>query len=184
MNVLIVEGIDHIGKTTFINNFRKEYQNSIVIHSSKPLTNNPEEFQDQYFTTGFNLIKSVLNNNIDDWLIFDRFHLGECVYGPMYRNTCFEKGLFYERNLYNGYYKFGNMHLALVLLRCTNFNIRLPDEDAFNDSQEAAQKEQDLFIKAFNKSIIERKYIIDVDYENEWKPEKQILREFKLKLTS
>jgi thymidylate kinase len=182
MNVLIVEGIDHVGKTTFINNFRKEYQNSIVIHSSKPLTkNNPEQFQQNYFLTGFNLINSVLQNDNNDWLIFDRFHLGECVYGPLYRNSKFENGLQYEILLNNLNL---NSHLILVLLKCNTLDIRCSDSFAFDDSYAAAQKEQNLFLKAFELSKIEKKYIIDVDYNKEWKSDKQILKEFKLKLNS
>ena len=94
-------------------------------------------------------------------VIFDRFHLGEYVYSPMYRG-------------YDGSYVFDleercidNLVLTkehdtvkLILLTTSDFSFVADDGLSFNPANKEA--EQNMFIEAFNRSQFTNKRIIDV----------------------
>lgn len=67
--IIIFEGPDGAGKTTAAKVIQKKYKFKKIIHIG------PIETQEQ-------LLKLVISQNN---VIFDRFHLGEQVYGPIYR---------------------------------------------------------------------------------------------------
>ena len=110
---IIIEGIDHIGKDTLINQLQNCY-GGFIIHSEKPkrlklyktlalnqfskiLTSNevyktdgvtslylPEYlYQCDYFNTIFRNM-NFLSSQVP--FIYNRLHLGEYVYGTLYRN--------------------------------------------------------------------------------------------------
>lgn len=74
-NIIIVEGIDRVGKTTLINQIIDEFDYSVF----KPLyltrRTMEKETEKLYATLG------VLTLLKQDKIIFDRFHLSEYVYG-------------------------------------------------------------------------------------------------------
>lgn len=73
-NLIILEGCDRTGKTTFAEKLMKEgYE---YVHFSAPSTD-----EDTYKT-----YMTFLNNiDVDKKYVIDRFHVGEVVYGPIYR---------------------------------------------------------------------------------------------------
>lgn len=155
---IIIEGLDRLGKSTLIQNILKEFGYHSAIHYSKPVFPNPystqkaqglKEWQIESFKNGFDLCFSGAN------IIFDRFHLGEAVYAHRYRN-------------YDGNYVFfledeytailDNLHL--ILLYTDNFQFQVDDGDSFDFSKR--EEEMQDFIKAFNKSKIKNKIMINV----------------------
>lgn len=82
---LIFEGADCVGKTSIINEFIKnEDKDFKIFHFKKP----PEKLNNYdakcFQKDMFFLHSEYLLN--DDNVIFDRFHIGEIIYGSMYRN--------------------------------------------------------------------------------------------------
>jgi len=167
----IIEGIDRLGKGTLIENIQKVNGPYMKVHYERPLIS--KEVENNYFKNS-TLVDDAHNNCLLAWqkrsflagfrhlatsdisTIYDRFHLGETVYGPLYRDYC-------------GDYVFGmesilQVHQAdvrLILLVTSDFSFIEDDGDSFNFSAKA--KEQDMFISAFHKSTIENKIIIDVN---------------------
>ena len=196
---IIIEGIDHIGKDTLINQLQNCY-GGFIIHSEKPkrlklyktlalnqfskiLTSNevyktdgvtslylPEYlYQCDYFNTIFRNM-NFLSSQVP--FIYNRLHLGEYVYGALYRN--------YTEEMRNKVFELEQMitdndNVYLIQLLMHNPKRRAKDDDAFaNDNGEAEQK---LFQEAFEKSGIRHKKIIYVDNVKNWKAPKKIFNE-------
>lgn len=165
---IIVEGIDRLGKSTFINNILKSYGAHPIIHCSAPPKGiaDPAKYQEEYFTKCF----KMLNQPID--VIFDRCHLGEYIYGPLYRKTD-PNFIFDIETKHNA----ALIHTDLVLLYTKDFSIMEDDGLSFDFS--AREKEQELFIEAYNKSSICRKIMIRVDEQGRYRNDEHIFNEFK-----
>lgn len=153
----IIEGIDRLGKSTLVQNIQHKLGYHLVIHYDKPKqldcyinqgSKSPLQiYQEMVNETMFGLIDDSYNN-----IIFDRGHLGECVYAPLYRNYSgdYVFDLEYETNLND---------TKLILLTTSNFDICVDDGESFNfDNKE---QEQELFKAAFAKSTM-KKVMIDV----------------------
>jgi hypothetical protein len=167
----MIEGVDRLGKSTLINNIINECGYHLVIHYEKPKLlpayktyHDPlKAYQKRSFETMFDLVKSKAP------IIFDRAHLGEVVYSPLYRKYSAE--YVYDYELYQS-----TNHVRLVLLTTSDFSICTDDGLSFNfDNKETEQK---LFIDAFNRSNIKNKVIIDVcDGNGNFKHPMSILEE-------
>lgn len=72
--IIVVEGPNNVGKTTFINEFVKKYKDFTVVHTDG---NTPNDYE--YYS-------KCLNNhlNTDVNIIYDRLHVGEMVYPELY----------------------------------------------------------------------------------------------------
>ena len=168
----MIEGLDRLGKSTLINEIRQRLGFYQVIHYSKPEVLDMwfqdkvnkgasaaeakayalERYQRQGFINMFALMRSSAN------IIFDRAHLGECVYAPMYRG-------------YSGDYVFDMEKRYPDVLVGRNRLILLTEDfdhsqhfvdDGLSFDPTKRREEQNLFIKAFNKSKFLDKRIICV----------------------
>lgn len=186
--VFAIEGLDRLGKSTLIEGIKNQLGFYQVIHFSKPekldwytnectidkvsgipATSTPQFlYQLESFKNSMILAKSGAR------LIYDRWHLGEAVYAPLYRG-------------YPGDYVFGleqRMEMGAVndirlILLTEDFNRSkhfVSDGESFDDTKR--RDEQELFIKAFNKSIIKDKRIICVtDLNGNYRNKNEILKE-------
>lgn len=166
-NSFIIEGIDRLGKSTLINNIEHTKGHALKLHFEKPKQLNCydsdlREYQRKSFINGFKLL---FNNNLlhvpivqNPLIIFDRFHLGECVYSPLYRKYSGDYVFDLEQhfNLKNE----GYPRTKLILLTTSDFSFIKDDGDSFDFSKK--EEEQDEFIRAFKKSTFKNKVIIDV----------------------
>lgn len=176
-----IEGLDRLGKSTLIEGIKRALGFYQVIHFGKPEKlayyqgetldgKDAQEFSYQYDS----FLNSMLLAGSGARLIFDRWHLGENVYAPMYRK-------------YDGDYVFDlerkteldeNQHVRLILLT-EDFRISKhfeSDGESFDDTKR--QEEQELFIQAFNKSTIPDKRIVCVTASNgQFRPKFEILEE-------
>lgn len=170
----IIEGIDRLGKSTLTKNIQHKLGYHLVVHYSKPESLDIYErweretplqaYQENLYRNMCNLLKS------DTEIIFDRGPLGELVYAPLYRG--YEGD--YVVNMLN---KINTDNTKLILLTTSNFDLCVDDGESFNfDNKE---KEQELFISAFNKlSSITKRVIIDVhDGNGNFKSPETILNE-------
>lgn len=148
--IIHITGQNGAGKTTLCNNLSKEL-NLDIIHFDKIKT--MEEGKKQYF--------NFLNNYNNEDIILDRFHDGEWVYAPIYRN--------YEANYLNEIEnKIKQFDYMLIFVKCDidivtkRLNIR--GEDYLKP--EHYQLEYDNFIKFINKQTLPY-IIINTTYMNE-----------------
>ena len=85
MKLIIIEGTDNTGKDTIISKLLEIYPTSTVIHCGKPITKKySSQEQDELFKLYANNIVNKLYDNTHI-IIMNRSHIGEYVYGTMYR---------------------------------------------------------------------------------------------------
>lgn len=153
MNYLI-DGIDRLGKSTLIENIQQECGYYSVVHLGKPKAlkvygGNLERYQLMLFHDMFRQLSSR------DRMIFDRTHLGEMVYAPMYRG-------------YHGNYVFDlekNVdlnHTRLILLTEDFSKSKHFSDDGLSFDITKRKEEQERFTDAYYMSSIKDKLIVNV----------------------
>jgi hypothetical protein len=177
MTVYAIEGLDFLGKSTLVDNILDSLGFHHVIHFSKPEAgwaylnfHDPNfAYQHDCFSNSMKLANSGAR------LIFDRWHLGEMVYAPMYRNYSGDYVLELEQ-------KFGlnsNDDVKLILLvEDFSKSLHFKDDGLSLGSIENRVKEQELFIDAFNRSSIPNKMMVCVtDVDGHFRNPQDILKE-------
>jgi nicotinamide riboside kinase len=167
----IICGLDRLGKSTLIENLQHRLGYFSVFHYERPkklkcLGHDLFSYQKLSFENGFRLISSPQSK-----IIFDRFHLGETVYSPLYRGYSGEYVFDLEEEF--GVSKMD--HVKLILLTTSSFEFVEDDGKSFNVSKR--NEEQEMFKEAFAKSSFKHKSIVDVSIGNQFKDQYQILEE-------
>jgi thymidylate kinase len=191
--VYAIEGLDRLGKSTLIEGIREKQGYYEVIHFGKPqrlefYQNSSSRFFDEksyetqdiqnpelFFYQRESFVNSMIMARSGARLIFDRWHLGEAVYAPLYRG-------------YSGDYVFGierlhrmdACHSVRLILLTEDFKVSkhfIDDGESFDVTKR--EQEQEMFIAAFERSIIPDKRIICVTDRDlgGFKPKSQILAE-------
>lgn len=152
----LIEGIDRMGKSTLIQGLLDTLGYHLVVHYEKPkklkfyeqLCNRPlMKYQFDLYAQMFDLIREGQR------IIFDRAHLGERVYAPMYRG--------YDPTFLDTMERWNDTSSArLVLLTTSDFSFIEDDGKSIDFSKK--EVEQESFIKAFNRSSFEDKVLVDV----------------------
>ena len=171
----LIDGIDRLGKSTLIDKIQEKYGYHLVIHYDKPKVLNEFLAMAMEFTdkTGNDLLNEArhlyqihANRNMfelmktDIPIIFDRTHLGEMVYAPLYRGYSggyvfqIEKDFIDEKPYTN------SDNVKLILLTTSNTDMLQDDGLSFDFSKK--EEEQKMFIEAFNHSNLRNKVIVDV----------------------
>ena len=128
---------------------------------------------------GYSYASSVTDKKSQFHTFYNRFHLGEYVYGKLYRN--------YNTEMMNNVFNlereilirglntkdFENIHL--ILLRMHNTKLREYDNEAFDFDN--VTKEQELFLEAFNKSALKKSIVYVDTADGKWKDKELILHE-------
>lgn len=168
--VVIIEGADALGKSTQINELVKEAQKRYIVphilHYSNVKAfgkdkNLIRDFSVSEYDSIFKFMKEYAIPS-KDLFIFDRCHLSEYVYSPMYRE-------------YDGYYVFASErqiipagdNVKLILFTDSAENVIERDKKrgdglSFSLDLNKKQEELDKFVEAFNESSITDKKIITV----------------------
>lgn len=93
--IIIIEGIDRVGKTTLAKMIAEEYGykifNSVNNNEEYRKTSICKSIETEKIYSAISVLKSIENSNYK--IIFDRFHLSELVYGMLERNYINEKML-------------------------------------------------------------------------------------------
>lgn len=158
-----IEGIDRLGKSTLIRGIRNKLGYYEVVHFQKPekleiYTHSKDWQSPEYIYQSESFRNSMLLARSGARIIFDRWHLGEAVYSNIYRG-------------YDGNYVFDieqrmdmdQAHSTRLILLIEDFNVSrhfVDDGDSFDINKRV--QEQDLFVRAFDKSMIKDKRIICV----------------------
>ena len=171
---ILIEGIDGTGKSTLAKALAKHFNIACIKHLSKPkVLKAYKNCKIRYQLEVFKRFNKVLLSNAN--VVYDRAHLGEFVYGPLYRGKAccelekIEKGV-------------KDNDVVLILLETTNLKILRDDGENFNtDNQEI---EQEMFKNAFEKSKIRKKIKIRVNEGDMFKSHDLIMREVLMKIKS
>lgn len=182
-----IEGLDRLGKSTLIDGIRQQLGYYEVIHFSKPqkldiyartqpvsgvpaFSLQAYHYQQESFRNSMLLAKSGAR------VIFDRWHLGEAVYSPMYR--------FYDGSYvfdFERYHHLDQLSSLRLILLTEDFDTARHFVDDGNSlgTIDDREEEQQRFIAAFHRSIIKDKRIICVTDPGlgVFKPKSQILAE-------
>ncbi len=162
INKFIIEGLDRLGKTTLIDGIRNKLGFYQVIHYSKPVKLEYYTVEDNFKAAAYqydsfiNMFKLL---NSDAKIIFDRAHLGESVYSPLYRSYSGD----YVFDLEDTYAVADRDDVRLILLT-EDFEIarHFVDDGESLGSVEMREEEQSRFIAAFQRSEIADKRCICV----------------------
>jgi thymidylate kinase len=182
MKLLIIEGPDRCGKNTLIQKFLEQAENSVVRHwgSAKGETDADKKIhQYKFFEKEFRL--ALLRDQFampdkvrypkDIW-IWNRAHLGEFVYGTLYRNTQPRDWVFPMEK------RFGfdtDPSIYLVLLTAPpNFLCKRDDGESFSAKEINKITELRRFDAAFEESGIVNKLRLDVTKDGEYKSKDEI----------
>jgi thymidylate kinase len=162
----IICGIDRTGKSTFIKNILRHYGPHLVIHSSSPPKDieYPHQYQKEYYHKFFD----ALSSNTD--IIFDRGHLDEYVYGPLYRG---QSDLSYIKELEST----SPLNTILVFLHTTDVSFLKDDGKSIDYTKR--ELEQTQLQEAFDKSLIIKKISIKVNNGSSYRSTMEIFNEFK-----
>lgn len=169
-SIFIIEGIDNTGKGNLLNEINNQIGFYQTIKFSGPkkcssLGDDLQKYQRASFTNAFSMIQTLLGPlSRTPRLIFDRFHLGELVYSPLYRGYSGDYVFDIEKQFLKNIGIVKLAEIRLVLLVATDPS-KLPDDGKSFDVSKAGN-EQSMFIDGFNRSIIKNKVIVNVQDEN------------------
>lgn len=170
MKLLIIEGPDRCGKNNLIKHLTAQAENYVVRHfGSAKGASDREKRTSQFlaFQREFELAAARhLHEQPDkeryprDLWIWNRAHLGEFVYGTIYRNTFPEEWVLQMEKKYR--MDLDPSVYLLLLEAPPEFLTKRDDGKSFSDKTENRRKELAAFREAFDKSSILNKLSIDV----------------------
>lgn len=162
MTAIIIEGPDRVGKSTQIKRLMKFFAGSSPmqwLHYTS-IRGLDENWQTELFKTTFNHMFKLITREPNVIWFLDRSHLGEKVYGPVYRpnsNTDYVWDL--EKK-----YKIGEREdVFLLLFYDSSFeNLKRDDGDSYTVELDACRKEVERFKAAYYSTSIRKKIMIDI----------------------
>jgi thymidylate kinase len=164
MRLIIFEGTDRCGKDSHIAELTKNLRNYTVRHWSFPQGNTDIEkkiWQQRTFHQDFSLYLTLKAGFPDHALIWNRAHLGELVYGKIYRNSDPDT---WVPELENIYALNRDENVFLVHLTVDpEFAVQEDDGNSYSDKLEKKAAEIEAFQKAVDESKIINKITIKVN---------------------
>lgn len=167
MKTIVIEGLDRCGKDTIIQHIVSKANNVVIRHCSFPKGDTIEEkvaYQKYSLSRELRMCgeyvkcEKIEGDNPNDVYIFNRSHLGECVYGPMYRNSDPEWVYSLERECLD----LDNTFL-ITLYASPEFIVKQDDGLSFSNNVEKKKIEIEKFKDAHDKSAIKNKLYLQVN---------------------
>jgi thymidylate kinase len=171
MKLLIVEGLDRVGKNTLLANLSSNFENFCVRHFTSPpkglSEREAERFQQKAFHREFQLY-----NKVSEWdshselsmsslWTWNRSHLGEAVYGKIYRNYDATPWIIDLERFFSFDIK---PEIYLLLLTASpDFIVKRDDGKSFTTDHDKKNKEIQSFVDVYNASLVQHKLHIRVD---------------------
>jgi thymidylate kinase len=173
---IVVEGPDNVGKSTLIKGLKNLMSDYIMqsLHYSSVKHKTTEdciEYNKKLYTMMFDIMKFSIQFD-KSGLIFDRSHLGELVYGPMYRGYSGEYCLDIENKFKNIIDIYNNLYLIVLVDEPENL-IKRDDGLSFSTKVDKKIEEIQRFEYAYEQSNIKNKLFINIKD----KDEKDVLKE-------
>jgi len=182
MKHIIIEGGDRLGKSTLIEGIAKHfnYDNVHIRHFGKPPKVFPEgisplEFQAKCFWKEAHFVEYVRQMEEDQFcyyenvVIWNRAHLGEYVYGQMFRAQDPKElkdylSSFETRNLLDK----SDETFLILLTAEPEFFLSKEDGNSFSQNLDEKKRELRLFDEIFEESLIDNKLRLNVDENGEF----------------
>ena len=165
-HTVIIEGVDNIGKTTLVNVLKKRMAGYKITHLGKPEEDPWANGMGKKFAKKYQQTKQLtfyadwmrrLDEN-SEFLLFDRGHLGEIVYGSLYRGYDSSS----ELKIFECQF---NLSKVLLVLLNTDKPEEIKD-DGKSHNPKNLKKELKAFRKAFDESFIPNKLLLST-HQNE-----------------
>jgi thymidylate kinase len=174
--LVIIEGCDRVGKDTLVAGLQNTYKKTEMIHWGYPLGDTNEEkteFQKEDFK--LNMMKWRVEKCWDtsDLVIWNRSHLGEYVYGTLYRDSYPDTWVpqLEERFLSNE-----ESAYLILLVADPDFIASQDDGKSYSAKMEDKKEELARFMEAFQNSNIQNKKLVRVHDENGYYSAEEILQ--------
>ena len=192
MKLIICEGGDNLGKSTLIEGLCKylKYDTVMIRHFGKPPKGmSPAETLDFQFKCFDNearflhkaaqLFTFTRFNYYPNTFIWNRSHIGEYVYGQMFRGSeqkeILNKLLTWEDQVLKWY---RGIEIYLITHDADpEFFLKNEDGDSYAKTLEDKTKELKLFKEIHELSHIKNKLLIKVDENGKWRPREDVLNE-------
>lgn len=172
MKLLILEGLDRCGKDTLIQSICARFPNLIKRHWGYPKGDTNEEkaeHQQRQFLWEFSFHKKNKYDFFTDnemLMIWNRSHIGEYVYGTIYRDSHPETWI---PELESGFHFDTNPNIYLVFLYADpEFLIKEDDGNSYSTKIDDKTREIDTFHQAIDGSKIQKKLKIKVNEGQEY----------------
>lgn len=160
--IVIFEGLDNVGKSTQIQEIRKRINKQFhLMHYSAIKGLSSEDclqYSKKLYKEGFQLIEHYLSTGKS--LIMDRFHLGEYVYSPIYRDYSGE----YIFELEQDFKKVINSDEVFLIVLIDSAENCIARDDGLSHSTDIDKKNIEInsFKLAYRKSHFKNKMILDI----------------------
>jgi len=160
---IIIEGTDNVGKDTQQNLIIEKLNNLIfhkVHYSSLPFKNDVDKhtsYSKQMYTDMFRMMNECKDKDIN--IIFNRSHLGESVYSPLYRGYSGDYVFDIEKEYVNKLRK--NLYL-ITLTNDPQIIMSRDDGKSFYGNEEEVKAEVDGFNRAHRLSKIKNKLLVNI----------------------
>lgn len=160
---IIIEGTDNTGKDTQQNLIIQNLHNLIfhkVHYSSLPFKNDVDKhtaYSKQMYTDMFRMMMELKDKDIN--IIFNRSHLGETVYSPLYRGYSGDYVFDIEKEYVNALRE--NLYL-ITLSNDPHIIMSRDDGKSFYGNEEEVKAEVDGFNRAHRLSKIKNKLMINI----------------------
>jgi thymidylate kinase len=184
MKLIIIEGGDRLGKSTLIAKLAEHFNfdNVTVRHFGKPPKVFPEgvdplTFQMECFYKEAFLVEQVKQMEEDEYnyyeniVIWNRAHLGEYVYGQMFRGLDPEQIKNALLNFEERFLLYDDLNVSLILLTAEpEFFHKREDGNSLSKTIDQKTRELALFDEAFHNSSIDKKLRLKVNIDKEFLP--------------
>ena len=163
--VIIIEGLDNVGKDTLISKICERYPITTIVHCSKPSSDDPDEAakeQNELFMSYANMIR---DNDLkySDCIIFNRYHMGEYIYGCIYRGRSSEEVLNMIDEV-DDVLLASNKDIYYIQMKSSNLDLIIKNDDnksISKNNRERVETERERFEEVFNHSRL-NKLLLDV----------------------
>jgi thymidylate kinase len=161
--IIIIEGLDRVGKDTQVALIIKRLKDKVfhkLHYSALPFNDDTElhtSYSKQLYEDMFKLMLSAKENNIN--LIFNRAHLGETIYSPLYRGYSGDYVFDIEKEYVNRLRE--NLYL-ITIVNDPHIVWSREDGQSLSKNEEDIKAEVDGFQRAHRLSKIKNKLMLNV----------------------
>jgi|688.fasta_scaffold558288_1 hypothetical protein len=174
MKLVIIEGLDRCGKDTLISNLSTKFPQVLMRHWSFPQGDSNDaktQWQKDTFLNEMEKWDIVKNEEYNEPLIWNRSHIGEYVYGTIYRDS---KPSTWIPQMEKRYLTGNNVYL-IFLYADADFLLKEDDGQSYSVNKDDKELEIKKFHEAIDKSIIINKLKIKVNDGERYITESEIL---------
>ncbi len=179
MYLIIIEGTDNIGKDTLIQHLTENFNTVTLIHCDGPQGNCfQSQEQDNKFICYANNINDGLYDNTE-CIIMNRSHIGEYVYGQLYRKRNKDDIKIMIDKVDNILTSRNDLTVKYVQLLSSSVKLRIDNDDNKSLSiknEQLMKMENILFLEAYENSELD-KHLVYVNDEDGFLPKEEIYNE-------